>query len=148
MYNFFSLTILFILIAVSFFYSLLGKLPIIVAFTFSAPPLILFLILHKVRLHTSQKLRGEFEAIEERSNLLKESIRKQKEILDVLPQKAERASFLFNVSQGLIETVEPGHAVDFLVSTSSDLFPGADNTSLFLLQDQSLKLIRSFSKQE
>jgi len=88
-------------------------------------------LFYKLRNDLFLRRHGEFDRIEERINLINEKIEDKKATLQTLPHQRRRVSFLFNVSQNLIELNNPEQIFDFLINAFSDLFPKADTSLLF-----------------
>ena len=109
---------------------------------------ILFVIFRKLQLNKFSKYQGEFDRKHETINLLTESIREKKFLLQTLPFKCQRVSFLFNVSQKLIEIIGSAEVLNFLIKTLEELFPQADNILIFDFdkENYSINLVRSFNK--
>jgi len=99
-----------------------------------------FLIFHKLRVSAFAKYHGQFDNTEEKINLLAESLIEKKKILQFLPDKNKRASFLFGVSKDLIELIDPEEIFSFLVNTLGELFPQAENVLLFEFNKESASL--------
>ncbi|MCK5287552.1 MAG: sensor domain-containing diguanylate cyclase, partial [Candidatus Omnitrophica bacterium] len=111
---------------------------------------ILFVIFRKLQLNKFSNYQGEFDRKHETINLLTESIREKKNLLQTLPFKCQRVSFLFNVSQRLIEIIESSKVLNFLIKTLEELFPQADNILIFDFdkENYSMNLARSFNKKK
>lgn len=110
--------------------------------------LALFFIFHKLRRDIITRFRTELDQIEEKNNLLNDSSNSKNKILKTLPERCQKVSSLFNISQQLVELDEPEEIVDFLINYSKELFPQVERVLLFLIQkdNDSLTLIRSFKK--
>jgi len=108
------------------------------------------LIFQKCKNNIAAKSKGEFEKIEGKINLLAENIEAKKEILQSLPDKRRRVSFLFNVSQKLIELIDPEEIFDFFINSLGDLFPKADSILIFDFDSEtdSLILVRSLKRKD
>lgn len=109
----------------------------------------LLLIFRRNYFNTRRKFRSEFENIQEKINLLIQSIGEKRKILKVLPSRSERVFFLFNISQKLIELNDSEEIYDFLVDACANLFPQSDDALLFIIQkNKSMhNLVRSFKKE-
>ena len=96
------------------------------------------------------QFKSETEHIEGKSNLLRNSIAVSRKKMEAMPIRSERMSFLFEVSQKLIELDDSEEILDFLVSVAGALFPQADNILLFLVQEKKdeLTLARSLKRKD
>jgi len=74
---------------------------------------------------------GDFDRLEERNNLLREAVEERQKVRQSLPVRRQRAAFLFKASQRLIELIDTGEILDFLIHAFGDLFPQADTALLF-----------------
>ncbi len=106
----------------------------------------MFIFFYKSKEKLRIKLSAETELLQERINVITESIQQKKNLLNILPSKYQRVSSLFEVSQKLIELIEPDEIFDFLIKTLTNLFPQADNILLFNFDREadSLILMRSY----
>jgi len=150
LYNFFLLLTLASLIIISLFFAF-STTPN--NFHFLWPSVVgffLFLIFRKIQSDISSKGQGEFEKIEEKINLLTGNIEVKKKILQFLPRKRKRVSFLFNVSQNLIELIDPEEIFDFFINNLGDLFPQANSILIFDFdsENDSLSLVRSLKRRD
>ena len=148
LYNFFGRTILFFLIVILLVFTLLGKISLTIFLLLILVAGISFFIFHKLKLGVLSKNKSELEAEEEKINLLSESIAVKEEILKFLPQIRRKASFLFNVSQSLIELTDREQIHDFIINTLDELFPQADTILFFGFNKEkdSLSLLRSLKR--
>jgi len=148
LYNFFTLIILFLLIAIPFVFAFLGKVSLTISFLSILVVGISSFIFHKLKLGVLSRSKSELEAEEEKINLLSENIADKEEILQFLPQIRRKASFLFNVSQSLIELTDREQIHDFLINTLGELFPQADSILFFGFNKErdSLNLLRSLKR--
>ncbi|MDD5195717.1 MAG: sensor domain-containing diguanylate cyclase [Candidatus Omnitrophica bacterium] len=143
MYNFVTFTILAFFILASLSLSFAGKIhPIASVFVLCSACGVFFLFRH-LRRTLRQSFASELDKMDEGVNLLSRDIEEKKKILDIIPAKCEKISFLFNASEKLIGLGEPEEVFDYLVNTSSELFPQADNILLLLLERDTLRLTRS-----
>ncbi len=148
LYNFFTFIILFFLAVVPLVFTFLGK----VSFTtFLLSILVVgisLFVFHKLKLGVLSRSKSELEAEEEKINLLSENIAAKEEILQFLPQIRRKASFLFNVSQSLIELTDREQIHDFIINTLGELFPQADGILFFGFNKErdSLSLLRSLKR--
>jgi diguanylate cyclase (GGDEF)-like protein len=150
LYNFFlSLNFaLLILLAISF---ALASTPNNPFFLIPLPiAIVLFLIFGKKQREILARGQGEFEKLQEKINLLTKDIEAKKGILHSLPRKRQRALFLFNVSQNLIELIDPEDIFDFFANNLGDLFPQADSILIFDFdsENDSLSLVRSLKRED
>ncbi|MBP7088794.1 MAG: sensor domain-containing diguanylate cyclase [Candidatus Omnitrophica bacterium] len=108
----------------------------------------MFIFFYKSKEKLRIKLSAETELLQERINVITESIEQKKNLLNILPSKYQRVSSLFEVSQKLIELIEPDEIFDFLIKTLTNLFPQADNILLFNFDREadSLILMRSYKQ--
>ena len=150
LYNFFLFITLASLIIFSFFFVFVTT-PNNLHFLWpSVAGFFLFLIFRKTQNSISSKSKGEFEKIEEKINLLTKNIEAKKKILQSLPRKRKRVSFLFNVSQNLIELIDPEEIFDFFINNLGDLFPQANSILIFDFdsENDSLTLVRSLKRRD
>ncbi|MDP2922828.1 MAG: sensor domain-containing diguanylate cyclase [Candidatus Omnitrophota bacterium] len=148
MYNFISLIALFFFIVTALIITSIGKLKFIFFLSAFFIFILLFLVFKKLRLNIAHSLYNELEKLEEKNNLLIESISEKKKILDTLPARSKKISSLFNVSCDFLELIEPDEIFDFIINTSTKLFPQADSVLLFLLEDGCLNLTRSVKQRD
>ncbi len=82
--------------------------------------------------------------------MLSASLEKKKQILNYLPLKQKKASFLVELSQELVKLDDPENVFNFLLSAVEQLFPGFDFISLFEFDRKihQLKLILSRKKKD
>ncbi|UCG35420.1 MAG: sensor domain-containing diguanylate cyclase [Candidatus Omnitrophota bacterium] len=150
MYNIlpFTTSILFFLASLVLFF--IGKINLFCVFVLTLVLLIAALIVNRFLRKKESQFRSETEHIEEKSNLLKGSIELSKKKMVAMPVRSERMSFLFEVSQKLIELNDSEEILDFLVSVAGALFPQADNILLFLIQEKKdeLNLARSLKRKD
>lgn len=112
--------------------------------------LILFLLTFFTFYRQKQKISYNFSnqasAIEEKKNILFEALGKEKKMMEFVPQREEKISFLFNISQKLIGLSDSDDVLDYVLTCCRNLFPHADNILLFLLDNErdSLNLVRAF----
>ncbi|UCD15261.1 MAG: GGDEF domain-containing protein [Candidatus Omnitrophota bacterium] len=102
---------------------------------------LVFLLFRKFRTSIFYKFHGKLDEMDVRLNLLTESIEEKKKVLDRLPHRCRKISFLFNISQQLIELYDPDEVFKLLISGLKNLFPGAANILLFTLRKKTDSLI-------
>ena len=148
MYNFFTFIILFSLVVVPLVFTLWGKISLPISLLSILVVGIAFFIFHKLKLGVLSRSKSELQAEEEKINLLSESIAAKEENLQFLPQIRRKASFLFDVSQSLIELVDREQFHDFIINTLGELFPQADSILFFGFNKEkdSLSLLRSLKR--
>lgn len=148
MYNFLTLITLFFLFLSFFIFTLGDKLNLISFLTLTLIVSVIFFFFRKKRFTILSKLQSELEAKEEKINILSESISEKRKILQSLPSLRQRISFLFDVSQNLIEVIEVGDFFDSLINTLKNLFPQADSILLFDFDKDKdhLSLVRSLKQ--
>ncbi len=93
--------------------------------------LIVFIAVQIVRNNIFLSFHGEFDRYDGKINILKESIIEKTAISKSLPFKHKRMSFLFNLSQNLIELSNVEKIYDFLADSFVDLFVYADFLLLY-----------------
>jgi diguanylate cyclase (GGDEF)-like protein len=110
----------------------------------------LFFIFRKLHLNILYKFHGDFDDLEENINLTNKINEEKKNILKTLPSKYERISSLFHISEKFSELIDPEEIFDFMIKTSGNSFPQADNILLFSLEKHkdSLSLIRSLKRKD
>lgn len=135
-------------ICVLFIFYVLGKTKFSFFFFFFVFFSAIFLFFRQLRRNFFYKLHGELDRMDEKINLLTKSIEEKKRILDKLPSRCEKISFLFDVSQELIELFDPEEVYDFLVNTAKKLFSQAEDILLFVLpkDEHFLHLVRSLKR--
>jgi len=145
LYNFLTPTVLFFLFATSLTLLATAKNNFYIYLSFSIVAGILFVFFHTLKRDTRIRLVSESELLQERINIISKSIEQKKKLLNTLPLKYQRVSSLFEVTQKLIELVEPEKIFDFLIKTLANLFPQVDNILLFNFDKEadSLYLVRS-----
>ncbi|MDD5070516.1 MAG: sensor domain-containing diguanylate cyclase [Candidatus Omnitrophica bacterium] len=146
MYKIFLYSVHGLIIICATSFSALGKVPFffsLLIVLFSLGSLFFF---RKMRLDFFNSFRRDCESDQESINLKEDAIRKEQEILNVLPLKKDKVSFLFNVSKRLLEMSDSDEVYDFLVKTARNLFPQSDEILLYLFDKRSLELVRSFRK--
>ena len=148
LYNFFTFIILFFLVVIPLVFALLGKMGLTISLLSILVVGVSFFIFHKLKLGVFSASKSELEAEEEKINLLSESIAAKEEILQFLPQIRRKASFLFNVSQSLIELTDRERIHDFIINTLGELFEQADSILFFGFNKErdSLSLVRSLKR--
>ncbi|NQT28009.1 MAG: hypothetical protein HQ570_00235, partial [Candidatus Omnitrophica bacterium] len=148
LYNFFALIILFLLVAVPFVFTLFGKIGFNVSILSILAVGISFFIFHKLKLGVLSRSKSELENEEGKVNLLSKSIAGKEEVLQFLPKIRQKASFLFNVSQSLIELVNREQIHDFIINILGELFEQADSILFFGFNKEkdSLSLLRSLKR--
>lgn len=147
LYNFWPLTALFSLstaslilaftriISFGFFWSLIAVI-LTVFFIFDAKRKCLF-----------ASFRSVIDELEGKTNLLSEEVEIKKKKLKSIPFFSRKVSFLFSISQSLIELSKNDEILDFMVNTVGDLFPQADSVLLFTFNKDKLVLARSHKNQ-
>jgi len=108
-----------------------------------------FPLVRRIKSLILSRYQGEFDLWEEKINILNESIAEKDKLLETLPAKNERVSLLFDISQNLIELIEPEKIIDSLIDTLEKIFPAADNILFFNFdkEEQALILSRSLRRQ-
>jgi len=134
---FFSFLFLFSLILFIF-----RRINFFVFFIFFLSILFLFIIFKKLFSIILNKFNFEIEKLQETINLLLNSIKERKKILEILPSQIERVSFLFNVSKELVALFDTETILDFYFDKIKNLFKDIDNVSIFLLEDNNLNQVR------
>jgi len=137
----FTISILFVLASLALL--VIGKINLFCVLIIILILLAATLITNNLLSKKESQFRSEAEYIDEKSNLLRNSIEISKKKMVAMPMRSERMSFLFEVSQKLIELNECEEILDFLVSVAGALFPQADNILLFLIAE---KLLTSSGK--
>ena len=89
------------------------------------------ILFYNLRINVISSNKGSIDTKEEESNLLSESIAEKKKILKALPLTQKRVSFLFNVSQKLIGSVDDDEMLESLMDTLGELFPQANAILVF-----------------
>jgi len=150
LYNYIAPTILFLLLAtsfISFFNDIISGYFTLLILVVSG---VMFIFFYKSKDKLRIKLSSETELLQERINVITESIEQKKNLVNNLPSKYQRVSSLFEVSQKLIELIEPDEIFDFLIKTLANLFPQADNILLFNFDREadSLILMRSHKQKD
>lgn len=127
---------------------LADKISIVPFFTILILSLIIFFIFRELRIRISYKFRSQISDTEEKTNLLNENIQRESEILKELPLKYNKISFLFDISNRLIELTDSEEIADFIIASCNDLLPKAENIMLFIFQKSkdSLMLVNSLKK--
>jgi GGDEF domain-containing protein len=148
LYNFISLIALFVFNILAFLITFTGKLHFSTFLSSLFILISLFLFFRNFRSKILRKFAAETEKLEEKNNLLAQHLSETKKILETLPAKCKKVSFLFDISCDFIEIIEPQAVLDFLVNTSAKLFPQADSIMLFLVKDGSLSLMRSLKQKD
>ncbi|MFA7677246.1 MAG: sensor domain-containing diguanylate cyclase [Candidatus Omnitrophota bacterium] len=117
-------------------------------FSFLAAATLTFLVFHRLKKHIFSGYHGDIDLVEGKINLAAENITEKEKILQSLPPKHEKVSFLFEVSKKFIELSEPEEIYDFLLATLDKLFPQADNILIFDFEkgQDSLGLVRSLKR--
>jgi len=92
--------------------------------------------------------KGSVDAKEEEFNILSESIAEKKKVLKALPLTHKRVSFLFDVSQKLIELVDEDEVFGSFMDTLGELFPQASSILVFNFEKEGdeLSLSRSLRR--
>ncbi len=108
----------------------------------------IFIFVRKFRGRIISRYQGEFEGFEEKINLLTKSIQEKKKLLELLPEKTKRASFLFDISKSLIELIDPEEILNSLIQILEKLFPEADSILVFSFdkEEGALHLVRSLKR--
>lgn len=150
MYNFLPFTISILFVLASLALLVIGKINLFCVFIIILILLAATLITNNLLSKKESQFRSEAEYIDEKSNLLRNSIEISKKKMVAMPMRSERMSFLFEVSQKLIELNECEEILDFLVSVAGALFPQADNILLFLIAERKdeLNLERSLKRKD
>ncbi len=106
--------------------------------------LIFYLFHRRLILKSSKDAEGVREAI----NVLSSSLEKKNKIAEYLPSKQKKASFLFELSQELIELDDPESIFGFFLSAAEQLFADFNFISLFEFDRKTHRpqLIRSLKK--
>ncbi len=148
LYNFFIAITLTLLAALSFSATFLGRIRFVSAFVLILTGGVSFIIFNKLKLKILSFNKSGLEERNEKINLLSENIIARNETLKSLPQLRRKASFLFNVSQTLIELHDCEEIYDFLITTLGELFPEVDSILFFSFNKEkdSLSLLRSLKR--
>lgn len=146
MYNFISITALFFFSLAAFLLTFIGKLKLTAFFLSVLSFLLTIFLFRMLRARLFHSFRAGIDGSEEKINLLFEEVKEKTKTLNSLTPRAEKVSFLFDVSCGLIELIEPEAILDSLIKTCAELFTRADNVLLFTLQKDSLSLTRSIKR--
>jgi diguanylate cyclase (GGDEF)-like protein len=133
---FISILIVFVILGLMNFGSFFAVSLILLGFSF---------VFYKLRLNIFYKVHGKFDKMEERINLLSKKIEEKTDVLKILPSRCKKISFLFDISQKLVGLSDPEEIYEFLINTSKQLFPKADNILLFLARKDRDSLILNSS---
>ncbi len=106
-----------------------------------------FYFLHRKLVDNNLK---SFEGLKEKINILDDLIDKKSKVLEYLPLKQKKTSFLVKLSQELIELENPEDILNFLFSAVEKLFSGFTFVSLYEFNKKkySLELIKSVKKKD
>ncbi|MCF7874875.1 MAG: sensor domain-containing diguanylate cyclase [Candidatus Omnitrophica bacterium] len=150
MYNFFIYSILNLFIASIAVFLFVGLITPFWAVLFLFFLLSSFLVFYLSRKKLISRNTNTIDYQEERLNILENSLVKKNKILEYLPLKQKKSSFLVKLSQELIELEDIEDIFDFLVSAVNKLFPDFTFVSLyeFNKKNHSLELIRSLKKKD
>ena len=148
LYKLFILTTLLLLTIIPLLFVFSGALNVIVWLTIILIVLASLVFFRWHHLRIASESTREFDTIQERMNLLTESIAVKKKILESLPLKQEKIALLFELSQKLIELSNAEEIFDFIINTLGDLFPKADNVLVFDFDKDNLSLIRSLKRKD
>lgn len=104
--------------------------------------------LRRLYRYRCRDLESDIEVFQEKINLLEVSLAGKQKMLDALPQKSEKISFLFDISHRATALIDFEEIFDFVVEETAKLFPQADAVLFFMLQGKidSLALVRSKKK--
>ncbi|MFO8052819.1 MAG: sensor domain-containing diguanylate cyclase [Candidatus Omnitrophota bacterium] len=107
----------------------------------------IFYFFHRKLISKNAKI---IDDLGEKINIVEDSLAKKKEVLDYLPLKQKKTSFLVKLSQELIELDDPEDIFNFLVEVIKKLFPDFTFISLyeFNKENHSLELVQSLKKKE
>lgn len=150
MYNFFVYSILNFLIISILILIFLGLVYPLVGVVFLFITLTSFLIFYFSHRKLISKNTEVIDSLEEKINISEDSLVKKKKILEYLPLKQEKTSFLVKLSQELIELDDPEDIFTFLLEAIKKLFPDFSFVSLYEFNKENhyLELIQSLKKQE
>lgn len=150
MHNFISFTTLVVVIILVCLCAIFAKFPLTVFVILILFLCLSFLLFFRIKRKIFYTFRGYSDDQEGKVNLLSESIAAKKKLLETLPQKYEKVSFLFDVSQRLIELVDKEAIFDFMVTTCANLFAHGNNILLFYLDRKSdrLNLVHSLKRED
>lgn len=150
MYNFFPLTILFLIAVLAVIFVFFNKISVVFFFCGIISAVFLFIFFYRVRYQKVYKYRGELERFEEEKNLLSQDIEAKNKISKTMPEKSGRVSFLFNISHKLIGLFDSEEIFDFFINVCLNLFPHAQSVLIFLVQknNSELVLVRSFKSKD
>ena len=95
-----------------------------------------FFIFDRKRKWLFASFRAVLDEVEGKTNLLSEEVEIKKKKLKSIPFFSRKVSFLFSISQRLIELSKTDEILDFMVNTAGDLFPQADSILLFTFQER------------
>jgi len=131
LYNLLISLILTFLFVTSFIFFLKLKLNVIFFAAFALIIAISAVLFRRRRITIAAEFKADFDAVAEKINILSGDLGGKKKILESRPLTQKKVSFLFDVSQELIELIEAGEILDFLAETLKELFPQADSILLF-----------------
>jgi len=148
LYNLFIPITLVLLFAALLTNTFTGKLNAGWFFILSGLAGILFYAFYRIKDAIFSSLHGEFDETEEKINLLTKELEERKKVYSHLPLKGQKASFLFKASQDLVELIDPDEILNFLLNSSQQLFPQADNILIFIFDGEkgSLNLVSSVKR--
>lgn len=146
--NILAFTIPFLSLLILFLFFVTGKLGAVAFFLLVFFSCGIIFVFRNLRRHVFYKFHGEFDRGEEEINLLTGNIKAKKNILETFPARQDKVSFLFDVSEHLVELCYPEEISGFLIKAAADLFPFADSILFFLLKNRvdSLTLVSSWKK--
>ncbi|MCF7873395.1 MAG: diguanylate cyclase [Candidatus Omnitrophica bacterium] len=150
MYNFFVYSILNFLIISILTLIFLGLIYPFWGIFFLFITLISFFVFYFFHRKLISKNIKIIDDLEEKINILEDSLAKKHKVLKYLPLKQEKTSFLVKLSQELIELDDPQDIFNFLLDAVKKLFPDFTFVSLyeFNKEDHSLELVQSLKKKE
>jgi len=150
LFNLLIPTTLSFLIIISLIFTLKSKVSFIFFLAASVSAVILFFLYSISKRVIFSKFHGELDQLEEKINILEKSIAGKNKITESLPEKQNRLSFLFDVSQVLIGLIDCEKIFDFLINSLDNLFPQADAILIFSFDKENdlLSLTRSVKKKE
>jgi diguanylate cyclase (GGDEF)-like protein len=150
LYNFFIYSILNFLIISILTLIFFGLIHPFVGIGFLLITLFSFLIFYFSHRNLISKNAKVIDSLQEKINIAEDSLAKKKKVLEYLPLKQEKTSFLVKLSQELIELDDPEDIFNFLLDVIKKLFPDFSFVSLyeFNKKNHSLELIQSLKKEK
>ena len=148
LYKVFIATILLVIIGLSLALAFSGQISALFLFLIISIAVGVLFFFRQGRKDLDARYQSELGARQEKINLLTESIEGKRKLLESLPVITKRISFLFNVSENLIELVDPDDIFDFLRDTLGEVLPQAESILLFGFDNEKdlLSLVRSVKR--